>query len=164
MTAFVDLKRGDFGVELVCRTLGVSASAYYRRKTGKPSARAVEDVRLGVKIREVFNANYECYGYRRMYHAMLREREQIGRDHVARLMRASGLRGAKRRGTPWRTTVPAVGRELQPDLVHREFVAHAPNRLWVGDFVRHEALFDRMEVEDHHRLAVAAAGLKLRAA
>ena len=30
--------------------------------------------------------------------------------------------------------------------------------------VRHEALCVRMEVRDHHRLVVAAAGLKLRAA
>ena len=35
--------------------------------------------------------------------------------------------------------------------------------LWMQWDVRHEALRSRMEVEDHHRLAVAAAGLKLRA-
>jgi len=30
--------------------------------------------------------------------------------------------------------------------------------LWVADFVRREALFDRVEVRDHHVPAVAAAG------
>ena len=34
MSAFVDQQRAaGFAVELVCRTLGVSASAYYARKT-----------------------------------------------------------------------------------------------------------------------------------
>jgi hypothetical protein len=36
--------------------------------------------------------------------------------------------------------------------------------LWMQFDVRHEALLNRVEVEDHHRLAVAAVGLKLRAA
>ena len=37
-------------------------------------------------------------------------------------------------------------------------------KFWMQVLVRHEALRNRMEVRDHHRLAVAAAGLKLRAA
>jgi transposase-like protein len=37
-------------------------------------------------------------------------------------------------------------------------------KFWMQVLVRHEALRNWMEVEDHHRLAVAAAGLKLRAA
>ena len=38
-----------------------------------------------------------------------------------------------------------------------EFRADAPNQLWLTDIVRHEALLNRVEVRDHHRLAVAAA-------
>jgi hypothetical protein len=37
-------------------------------------------------------------------------------------------------------------------------------KFWMQVLVRHEALLNRMEVRDHHRLAVAAAGVKLRAA
>ena len=37
-------------------------------------------------------------------------------------------------------------------------------KFWMQVLVRHEALLNRMEVKDHHRPAVAAAGLKLRAA
>ena len=46
MTAFIEEHRGRFGVEPICSTLGVSASAYYQRATGERSARAVEDERL----------------------------------------------------------------------------------------------------------------------
>src|SRR3954453_14531049 len=38
--------RGRLGVEPICRTLDVSASAHYQRKIGLPSARVVEDGRL----------------------------------------------------------------------------------------------------------------------
>jgi hypothetical protein len=46
VSRYIDEHRGRFGVEPICRTLGVSASAYYHRKTGERSERAVEDERL----------------------------------------------------------------------------------------------------------------------
>ena len=105
MSAFIERYRARFGVELICRTLGVSASAYYQRASGERSARRLEDERLTAKIRTVFAENYECYGVRRMHAALLRDGERVGRDQVARLMRAAGIQGAKRRGRPWRTTI-----------------------------------------------------------
>ena len=61
MTAFIDAHRDRFGVEPICRTLGVSASAYYHRASAEPCARAQEDERLLGRIREVHEANYEAY-------------------------------------------------------------------------------------------------------
>ena len=106
MSAFIDEYRARFGVELICRTLGVSASAYYHRASGKRSQRRLEDERLLERIRELHAANYYAYGSRRMWKALLREGEQIGRGRVERLMRTHGVQGAKRRGKPWRTTIP----------------------------------------------------------
>jgi len=134
VSAFIDVQRGRFGVELVCRTLGVSASAYYQRKTGRRSQRAVEDERLAGEIRRVHEANYEAYGYRRVHRQLVREGETAGRDHIARLMRQEGVQGAKRRGKKWKTTISDPKAQKRPDLVKREFTADAPDRLWVGDF------------------------------
>ena len=133
MSAFIDEHRGRFGVEPICRTLGVSASAYYQRATGERSARAVEDERLRGRIEELHAANYFAYGYRRMWKALLRAGEMVGRDRVKRLMRAHGIQGAKRRGKPWRTTRPDPRAQRRPDLVERDFSADAANRLWVAD-------------------------------
>ena len=133
MTAFVDAHRGRFGVEPICRTLGVSASAYYHRATGARSARQREDERLVRHIREIHQANYEAYGYRRTWKALRRAGETAPRCRVQRLMRAHGIQGAKRRGKPWRTTVPDPEAHRRPDLVQRDFTATEPNRLWVGD-------------------------------
>src|SRR4029450_8083611 len=58
--------RDCFGVEPICKTLGVSVSAYYQRRSGQRSARAVEDERLLGRIRELHAANYYAYGYRRV--------------------------------------------------------------------------------------------------
>ena len=133
MSRYIDEHRGRFGVEPICRILGVSASAYYQRKTGERSARAVEDERLLGRIRELHAANYFAYGYRRMWKALRRAGEAVGRGRVQRLMRAHGIQGAKRRGRPWRTTRPDPRAERRPDLVERNFSAEWPNGLWVAD-------------------------------
>jgi putative transposase len=133
VTVFVDQRRGDFGVEPICQTLGVSASAYYQRKTGARSARSLRDERLLARIRELHAVNYYAYGSRRMWIALNRAGEPVARCTVERLMRAHGICGAKRRGKPWRTTRPDPAARRRPDLVERDFSATGPNRLWVAD-------------------------------
>ncbi len=134
MSAYIEEHRERFGVEPICSTLGVSASAYYQRKTGERSAREVEDERLLARIREVHEANYCAYGYRRTWKALTRAGEHAPRCQVQRLMRANGIQGAKRRGKPWRTTTPDLDARRRPDLVKRDFTASSPNELWVADF------------------------------
>jgi putative transposase len=133
VSAFIDRHRDRFGVELICRTLEVSASAYYQRASGQRSERAIEDERLVAKIRRIVAENYECSGVRRIHAALVRDGERVGRDRVARLMGAAGIRGGSGRKPP-RTTIGDPAAPKRPDLVQRDFTATAPDRLWVGDF------------------------------
>jgi putative transposase len=134
VSRYVDEHRGRFGVEPICRTLGVSASAYYQRATGRRSERVIDDERLLERIREVHAANYYAYGYRRTWKALGRAGEDVGRDRVKRLMRTNGIQGAKRRGKPWRTTIADPTAVRSPDLVNRDFSADRPDALWLADF------------------------------
>ena len=133
MSRFIEEHRSRFGVEPICRTLDVSASAHYQRSSGQRSLRRIEDERLLGRIRELHAANYCAYGARRMWKALRREGEAVGRGRVERLMRGEGIQGAKRRGKPWRTTTPDPGARRRPDLVERDFSALSPNELWVAD-------------------------------
>ena len=134
MSRYIDEHRGRFGVEPICKTLDVSASAYYQRRSGPPSRRRVEDAVLLERIREVHAENYHCYGYRRTWKALGRAGVDAGRDRVKRLMRADEIQGAKRRGKPWRTTIADPSALRSPDLVNRDFNAARPDQLWVADF------------------------------
>jgi putative transposase len=78
----------------------VSASAYYQRGRGERSALETADEWLLERIREVHRANYEAYGYRRTWKALIRTGERVSRRQVQRL-----IQGVKRRGEPWRTTI-----------------------------------------------------------
>ena len=69
------------------------------------------------------------------------------------LMRRAGISGLP--GSRRRRHLPSV--PTAADLVDRQFYADGPNRIWVMDFERHEALSDRGEVRDLFLRAVAAA-------
>jgi len=134
VSVYVDQHRARFGVESICQTLGVSASAYYQRRRSERSARAVSDQRLLAIIRQTHKDNYEAYGYRRCWKALERAGERAPRCQVQRLMSEHGIQGAKRRGKPWQTTKADPGALRSPDRVKRDFTAERPNALWVCDF------------------------------
>lgn len=148
MIAFIDMYRDQFGVELICRTLGAAQRGFitsrgYRAARMRPSSdRALRDRVLIPEIERVHAENYGVYGARKVWHTMRRQGWDIGRDQCARLMRRTGLRGVVRGRKP-RTTRPAAGPDHRPDLVERNFHAGGPNRLWVADitYVRTTAGF-----------------------
>jgi len=73
---FVDSRRERFGVEFICETIEVSPSAYYERRSGRRSARSIEDERLLELIETTHKKNYSAYGYRRTWKALLRAGER----------------------------------------------------------------------------------------
>jgi transposase InsO family protein len=133
VTAFIEEKRDSFGVEPICRELGVPVSTHYARRSRKPSARALADAKLLLEI-EVARSGYRrAYGARKTWKELRRRDVDVGRDRVVRLMRQEGLVGY-RRGRKHRTTIPneaAVDRAR--DLLQRDFTATRPNEKWVAD-------------------------------
>ncbi|WP_392870389.1 IS3 family transposase [Streptomyces sp. LN499] len=103
---FIDEHRNRFGgVEPICAVLtehgiSISPSTYYAAKVRPPSARSARDAELKVLIREVFDANYQVYGARKIWHQLHRHGHQVARCTVERLMRELGITGAVR-GRKW---------------------------------------------------------------
>lgn len=125
--------QANFPITVMARMLGVSKAGYYAWASREPSARAMADAVLLKRIRTVHLGSHETYSAPRV-HADLREQgERHSRKRIARLMREAGLVGAShRRGGPVTTRRDQEARPA-PDLVDRNFVAEAPNRLWVAD-------------------------------
>jgi putative transposase len=68
--AFIDAHRDRWPVAVTCRAIGLSERTYHARKSRPPSARAARDEALKADIRRVFEANYSCYGARRVWIAL----------------------------------------------------------------------------------------------
>ena len=133
MTRYVEERRNAFGVEPVCRVIGVPVSTHYARRSRKPSRRELADRGLIVQIHAAREGYRRVYGARKTWKELKRRHVQVGRDHVARLMRQEGLEG-KRRGRKHRTTIPnEAAIEKARDLLQRDFTATRPNEKWVAD-------------------------------
>jgi len=116
----------------MCRVLEVSTSGYYAWRNRPASKRAREDAVLLRRIRTIHAASRETYGVPRVYKEFIENKEAVGRDRIARLMRRAGLRGVSPRRFVTTTRRDEVARPA-PDLVERRFQAVGPNQLWVAD-------------------------------
>jgi putative transposase len=133
VTRYVEERRDAFGVEPVCRALGVPVSTYYARRSRKPSRRELRDRELIAEIQLAREGYRRVYGVRKTWKQLKRHGVDVGRDHVARLMRQEGLEGT-RRGKKQRTTIPdEAAVERARDLLQRDFTAIRPNEKWVAD-------------------------------
>lgn len=134
---YIDAHRDRYGVEPICRVLAehgckVAPSTYYAARTRPPSARARRDALMIPVLLALWVTNYRVYGAHKLWKAARRAGHDIGRDQIARLMRAGGMVGVSRRRR-LRTTRPDDTAARHPDLVGRQFTATAPNQLWVTD-------------------------------
>ena len=119
-------------IATMCRVLGVSTSGYYAWQQREPSTRAQANEQLLEHLRTIHAKSRETYGVPRMHAELKDEGLAVGHNRIARLMRQAGLQGASRRKGCW-TTRRDKNAQPAPDLVRREFVADAPDRLWVAD-------------------------------
>ena len=138
MIAFIDDHRGAHGVEPICKVLPIAPSTYHdhvarRRDPARRSPRAKRDEAMTMEVRRVFDENFRVYGVRKVWRQLRRERFDIARCTVSRLMRQMGLEGAIR-GKTIRTTVQDKAAPCPLDHVNRVFHAPAPNTLWLSDF------------------------------
>jgi putative transposase len=111
----------------------IALSTYYAAKDRAPSARAVRDAELVPQIRRVHKDNIGVYGAKKVWAQLNREGVQVARCTVERLMRTEGLCGIRREKTRKTTIGEGAETERPADLVDRQFVADAPNQLWVAD-------------------------------
>jgi transposase InsO family protein len=93
----------------------------------------LRDAELVPVIRKVHTDNIGVYGARKVWAEVNRKGHDVARCTVERLMRAEGLRGISREKTRKTTTSKGAETERPADLVERQFVAQAPNQLWVAD-------------------------------
>jgi transposase InsO family protein len=129
----VEERRALFGVEPICRTLGVPVSTHYARRSRKPSRREFADRKLLVEVEAARSGYRRVYGARKTWLELRRRGFDVGRDQVARVMRVHGIEG-KLRGRKKRTTIPGEAAiERARDLLQRDFAATRPNEKWVCD-------------------------------
>jgi len=99
------------------------SSVYYT-----PRALSERDLRLMRRIDEL-HLQLPYYGSRKLAAQLRREGHEVGRRHVATLMRRMGIEALYRRP---RTSIPARGAAIYPYLLSGISIAR-PNQVWASD-------------------------------
>ncbi len=138
MVGFIDEHRDEYGVEPICEMLPIAPSTYHEQKArevdpSKLPDRVVRDAGLREQIERVWKENLGVYGVRKVWRQLKREKVDVARCTVARLMGQMGLEGARRGKRFKKTTVVDEAAHRPADLVERDFTADRPNQLWVAD-------------------------------
>ena len=135
--AFIRGHQNEFRVARMCAVLRVSRSGYYDWVDRPESRRVREDRELLVHIRQVHLESRRAYGTVKTWRELRERSVACGKHRVARLRRQDGIQAQRRcrfriTVANQHTTPPA------PNLLQRQFIAPAPNRIWVGDmtFIR----------------------------
>jgi putative transposase len=120
-------------VDQMCEWLEISKSGYYDWRSRPKSAAAKRRELLKIKVKALFEANNEEYGYRRVHAALVRGGEQVDDETVRGLMRELGLEPCQPK--PWRRSLTEQDGQAGPipDLVNRDFSADKPGLKMVGD-------------------------------
>jgi putative transposase len=128
----IEANREKGNVQLMCDHFQVSRAGYYAWGKRKPSARAVKDIELRVKINALFEEHRGRYGSPRIHRRLRQLGVRIGRKRVARLMRVEGLVGnAMKYRNPAKAASLAYSRSI-PNRAQYEAVGRL-DQVWVAD-------------------------------
>jgi putative transposase len=120
----------------MCRVLDVAPAGYYKwRRHGSPTARAIADECLLLKVRIAYHESGGTYGAPRVHEELRDAGERVSKKRVARVMREDGLVG-RRPTRVVRTTDSAHAHPVAPNVLARQFDVNGIrvlNRVWVAD-------------------------------
>jgi putative transposase len=117
----------------MCGWLEISKSGFYDWRNRPQSKTAQRRELLKIKVKALFEANNEEYGYRRIHAELVRGGESADDETVRKIMRGLGLEPCQPK--PWRHSLTEQDGQAGPipDLVRRDFTADYPGQKMVGD-------------------------------
>jgi hypothetical protein len=133
---FVADHRNTFEVKRLCEVVDIARSSFYAwaDAAAARAAKQAADEALEARIRVVHDADSTC-GAPRITAELndgAPQEKRVNRKRVARVMRAAGIAGYRRKRRV-KTTVADPAAQKVPDLLHRDFTAATPNTKYVGD-------------------------------
>lgn len=106
---FIDQHVMEFRVVSMCRALKVHRSGYYAWKAAPLSARAIEDAKFLVEIKQSYADSQGIYGSPRVHRDLREAGFKCGEKRVARLMREAKLKSVRGYRCPrYKSGKPAI--------------------------------------------------------
>ena len=130
--AWVEERRSEWPVALLCRVLGVSRSGFYAWRKRGPSAAQVRREELTAEVTRIHGEVRGRYGSPRMHAELVARGHPCCVNFVAGLMRQAGISATVRRRFV-RTTDSNHSLPVADNLLDRRFEVSEPNAVWLAD-------------------------------
>ena len=130
---FIEDRRADYPVTILCNTLGVSPAGYYAWRSREESRRTTANIALLAAVRQVHQDSGGRYGSPRVHAALRVQGRGASRGRIERLMHRHGVRAIMASPRRVRTTDSRHGLPIAPNLIGRNFATAAANRIWLAD-------------------------------
>lgn len=129
----IDLHQKEFSIHALCRVLQVNRSTYYHHAFRSPDKTQLQigDETLKPLITEIFSKSKARFWARRIRSKLMEQGYIVSERRILRLMKELGLSST---GTKPRLN-SANDRQYQyyPNMLKRNFLTDAPNKVWVSD-------------------------------
>jgi transposase InsO family protein len=130
---FIEDRRADYPVRIMCEVLEVSPAGYYAWRSRSESRRAADNRELVDDIKRIHRDYRGRYGSPRIHEELKALGRGASRGRIERLMRQHGIRAIMARPRRVRTTDSRHDLPIAPNLLERNFTADALNRIWLAD-------------------------------
>jgi len=124
----------NYPVSALAEALEVSKSGFYAHRLKPRRARRQRDAQLAPLIAESFTRSRRTYGSPRVLCDLRELGERCGKNRVARLMRAEGLRARQKRRFRPRTTESRHEHPIAANWLARVPAPDRPGMVWQSDF------------------------------
>lgn len=129
-TQVIDALRCVYKLADLLSILAISKSSYcYQRKSLRAPDKYAEHREA---IKEIFQSNYRCYGYRRIKAALNHHGVRISEKVVRRLMYEEGLKVLNLKRRKYSSYKGEISPEVS-NVLNRNFRSNVPNEKWVTD-------------------------------
>lgn len=129
---FIDAKKADHPLHLLCKAFNVSLSGYYDWRKRPMSERQRKDLVLLTNIRTIHKENYQSYGRERMTDELRDLGFTVSEKRVSRLMKENNIKVIRTHAFK-KTTDSDHTFNVAPNLLDGDFTTTGPNQKWAGD-------------------------------
>jgi len=130
---FIKDQSMNYSVELLCRTMRISRSAYYDFSAGHTFHPSQSRLAVSAQVKEVFEAHRRRYGSRRVMITLQRKGIPIGRYQVSSLMRAQNLIAIQPKSFVPKTTNSKHTLGYSPNVLAQLGFPTGVGQVYVGD-------------------------------
>ena len=123
----------NYSVELLCKTMRISRSAYYDFRAGHTFQPSQARLTVSAQVKEVFEAHRRRYGSRRVMITLQRRGIPIGRYQVSSLMRAQNLIAIQPKSFVPKTTNSNHTLGYSPNVLAQQGFPTGIGQVYVGD-------------------------------